>query len=105
MTEKWAADYLISAVRYNTAGTHIDRVRYHADNGDNIGSAAETSRQWVVDSLESGVTFVTIYQNPSDSTKWVRGAEVRVILIDGTKYIRTDADRTKRDNLGDLPRF
>lgn len=74
MTEK-CADYLISAVRYNTAGTHIDRVRYHADNGDSMGSATETTRQQVVDSLENGVTFVTIYRSPADSTKSLRSSK------------------------------
>jgi hypothetical protein len=30
---------------------------------------------------------------------------VRIITVDGTKYIRTDLDAIKADNLGNLPRF
>lgn len=36
---KWA-NYGISAVWYNSAHAHIDRVRTHPDNGDTIGAAA-----------------------------------------------------------------
>jgi hypothetical protein len=104
MASKWA-DYLISAVRYNAAETHITVVRCHPDNGDSVGSASERARERVVALLDGGTTFMTIYQNPDDTTKWKKGAEVRVVTIDGTKYIRTDADRIKADNLGDLPRF
>lgn len=94
MAEKWA-DYLISAVRYNPAETHIDRVRYAADNGDTIGATSEPSRQSIVQSLENGYSFMTIYKNRNNSTKWSRGAAVRVVAIDGMKFIRTDADRTR----------
>lgn len=104
MTEKWA-DYLISAVRYNSVETHIDRVRCHVDYGESVGSAVDASRQGVVVALDVGTTFATVYRDPSDPTKWIRGAEVRAITVDGTKYIRTDADNSKRDNLGDLPRY
>jgi len=34
-----------------------------------------------------------------------RGADVGVITIDGEKYIRTERDKTQKDNLGQLPRF
>jgi hypothetical protein len=56
-----------------------------------------------VSRLDDGSTYMTIYKNP-DGT-WKKGAPVRVVKIDGDKYIRTDADNTKKDNLGALPRF
>jgi len=102
VADKWA-DYLISAVRYNTAETHIDAVRVHEDNGDSVGPGGTWTRASVVKSLEAGHTFVTIYQGGND--KWQRGAEVRIVRIAGQKYIRTDADATPKDNLGNLPRF
>jgi hypothetical protein len=36
------------------------------------------------------------------STK-VFGARLRIILVNGTKYLTTVADRTPKDNLGGLP--
>lgn len=97
--------FLISAVRYNAAGTHIDKVRCHFDRGDSVGVAMEKTRDGVVGLLDTGTTFVTISKDPGDANKWIRGSEVRVVIIDQTKFIRTDADKTKRDNLGELPRF
>jgi hypothetical protein len=102
MTEKWA-DYLISKVEYNVKDTHIVKVLSHPDEGENVGTGLEVTRSTVVSRLDNGSTYMTIYKNP-DGT-WKKGAPVRVVKIDGDKYIRTDADNTKKDNLGALPRF
>lgn len=101
MADKWA-DYLISAVRYNTAETHIGEVRVHEDDGDSVSAASIEKRSTVVSRLEAGYTFVTIIKGEG---KWKRGAKVDIITVNGTKYIRTDADATEEDNLGNLPRF
>jgi hypothetical protein len=101
MTDKWA-DYLISAVRYNAAGTHIEKVRVHVDNADSVGPASEWTRSKVIAQLEAGYSFVTILKS---NGKWQKGATVRIVVIHGEKFIRTDADQTKEDNLGGLPRF
>jgi hypothetical protein len=101
MATKWA-DYLISAVQYNYAGTHIAKVRRHPDNGDTIGNSTDVLRSSVVSQLEAGTTFATITK---DGTKWILGASVEVITVEGEKYIRTDRDKTRKDNLGELPRF
>lgn len=102
MTDKWA-DYLISEVRYNGAGTHIDQVRVHEDKGEKVGPASTWERTTVVSQLEGGYTFATMTKSADE--KWQFGAEVRVVTVNGTKYIRTDADATEEDNLGALPRF
>jgi hypothetical protein len=100
MAEKWA-DYLISMVRYNERETHINKVLSHADNSDSVGPGYERTRANVVELLKAGYTFVTIYKNNSGS--YNRGAEVRIVRIEGTDYIRTDPDATKKDNLGTCP--
>lgn len=102
MADKWA-DYLISAVRYNDAETHIEKVRVRLDNGDSVGPASEWARSEVIARLEAGHSFVTIVKG-SDGN-WHKGATVRIVVIHGEKFIRTDADQTKEDNLGNLPRF
>jgi hypothetical protein len=102
MTETWA-DYLISAVRYNAAETHIEKVQVREDEGEKVGSPSTWERSKVVSNLEGGNTFVTITES-SDGT-WQRGAEVRIVTVREVKYIRTNADATEEDNLEDLPRF
>jgi hypothetical protein len=97
------SNYLITAVRYNNSEAHIVKVRTHTDNGDSMGPVVDLERATVVNRIESGGSFKTAYKQ-SDGT-YRRGAEVRVVTIEGTKYLRTDADRIKKDNLGSLPRF
>lgn len=99
---KWA-DYLISEVRFNIAGTHIDKIRTHVDNGDGVGPAVDMDRVTAVSWIEAGYTFETIYKG--DDGKWQRGRRVKTVVINGAKYIKTYDDSTTRDNLDDLPQF
>jgi hypothetical protein len=101
MADKWA-DYLISAVRYNDAETHIEKVKVRKDEGESVGQPSEWTRKKVIESLEAGYTFVTIFLK--DGT-WKKGAKVGIVEIGDEKFIRTDSDATKEDNLEDLPRF
>ena len=99
---KWA-DYCISAVRYNSEHTHIAKAKVHADSGDTVGGASEWTRAEVVNAIGSGKTFVTITR--SSDNKWSKGEDVRTVIVNNTKYIRTDANSKASDNLGSLPEF
>lgn len=102
MSNKWA-DYCISEVRYNAEHTHIVKVKVHIDNGDSMGPSKEWLRTEVVDAIKTDKTFVTIVKTNED--KWKKGEDVRVVTVNGTKYIRTDANAKASDNLGNLPEF
>lgn len=99
---KWA-DYGISAVRFNSAHTHIDRVRAHPDNGDTIGAAAEYARADIIAAIKKGTSFVTIFKG-SDG-RWNKGQPVYIIKINGTEYIKTVDNGKAVDNLDNLPEF
>lgn len=99
---KWA-DYGISAVRYNVAHTHIDRVRAHPDNGDTIGASSEHLRTDIVAAIKKGTTFVTILRG-SDGN-WKKGQSVYIIKINGIEYIKTVDNGKAADNLENLPEF
>lgn len=98
---KWA-DYLISKVRFNEAGTHIVKVKVHVDKGDMVGAGFEMTRQEVISKIDDDMTFATIYD---DNGKWKLGAKVKTVIISGTRYIKTYSDGTTADNLDDLPTF
>lgn len=100
---KWA-DYCISAVRYNAAETHIERVQVRVHNADanTISAPTEWARTQVVSAIDRGNTFVTIYERDNH---WHKGEDVRVITVNGVKYIRTDTNYKAADNLGNLPRY
>jgi hypothetical protein len=97
------ADYLISAVRYNSKRTHIDMVRCHKGEDKPIDAGQDISRETVVSEIEARKSFVTIVKG-SDG-KYRRGEDVRIIVVTGVKYIRTDANSLGADNLGNLAEF
>lgn len=99
---KWA-DYGISAVRYNAAHTHIDKVRAHPDNGDTIGAYSEYTRADVVAAIKKGTTFVTIFKGTDG--KWKKGQPVYIIKVKGVEYIKTVDNGKAVDNLDNLPEF
>jgi hypothetical protein len=99
---KWA-DCAISAVRYNAAHTHIDRVRVHQDTGETIGAPFEQSRMDVVTALKRGRTFVTIVKTADG--KWNKGQPVYIIRVNGVEFIKTVDNGKAADNLENLPEF
>jgi hypothetical protein len=98
---KWA-DYAITGVKHAHHGHGaIIEVEARPDSGETLGVPVRFTRLQVVNAiLRDGVTFVTAYRN---GDKWSKGAEVRVVEIHGEHFLRTDRDRTKADNLGELP--
>lgn len=101
---KWA-DYLISAVHYSegTNRKYISHLRVHPDGDSSVGTGSTWTKDQVVAAINSGSSFMTIYQG-SDG-KWKRGEDVRVITVNYRHYLRTDANHIEADNLGNLPEF
>lgn len=98
---KWA-DYCITAIKYNSTGRHIESVEVREDEGEKLVNPKIWSRESVISSLESGKTFVTAtYKDKA----WHKGEDVRIIRVNGVKYLRTDGNYTSEDNLGKLPRL
>lgn len=69
---------------------------------ESIGEVRRMSRQDVVLSILRGTTFVTAYLRDG---RWHKGEDVRVVTINGERYIRTDNNSVKADNLGNLPEY
>ncbi len=101
---KWA-DYLISEVQYvETATTkHISKVKVHTDLGESVGGSVTWSREDVVNAIDLNSTFMTIFKGVNGSFN--KGAKVEKIKINNEWFITTEPDKTKKDNLGNLPEF
>jgi len=98
---KWA-DYLISAVRYNTENTRIVKVELRKDTGDKAIDAGESTRSEIVSNIKQGTTYITIYKG---NDGWKKGEDVRIKKVGENEFITTDPNETTRDNLGKLPEF
>jgi hypothetical protein len=96
---QWAS-YAITAVRYSPDHSRITDVEVRVDHGESIGHAMEWERENVVHHIDRGFTFVTAYLRNSN---WVRGADLHVVVSGNERFIRTDQNRVRSDNLGELP--
>ena len=101
---KWA-DYVITRVRFNAAGTHIDEVEAADDGEDGIGTKRSEKRATVIANLKAKRTYVTAPPSKTETGKITKGAPVGIVVVNGTEYIRTDANKTARDNLDNLPTY
>ncbi|AYO38882.1 DUF3892 domain-containing protein [Serratia sp. P2ACOL2] len=91
--------YYISAVRMDASNQHIEYVKI-IKGGKGEADTTINSRQFVAELINDGATkFKTITRKDG---KWVNGADVHVI---DDIYLSTDRNSTKRDNLGNLPKF
>ncbi|WP_122219220.1 DUF3892 domain-containing protein [Pseudomonas syringae group genomosp. 7] len=94
-------DYCISAVRYDKDDKHIELVKLHKDYGSSVGDEMVCARAFVADLISThNVSFQTIV--PQVKGGWLDGSPIHVV---DDVYLSTDANSTKRDNLGSLQRF
>lgn len=98
---KWA-DFVITHVQYNSDNSRIVQVKRRTDNGEKLIKPEIKNRSVIVDSIHKGYSYVTgRYVND----EWNKGDRVIAYLLDGEHFIRTDGNKTKSDNLGELPEF
>lgn len=101
MADKWC-DYGVFRVHDSADPKRIAEIKVRKDNGDKFGEETAWSRAKAVEQIESGLSLVTVRNVDG---KYQRGEDVRVISIDGLKYLRTDRNNIKSDNLGELPKY
>lgn len=91
---RWA-DYLISAVRYDT-NKKITHIKQHKDTGGEIGEGEVISRDILSTNLKKGITYCTIFNSNSS---WKRGDPVNLIRTGSEYSVRTDSNKVEYDNL------
>ncbi|SYW02559.1 conserved hypothetical protein [Oenococcus oeni] len=102
---KWA-DYLIYAVHYadEPYRKHIAEVKTHKDLDDKAGRETYSfSKDEVIRYISTSTTFCTIYKDVN--SPWKQGKQVIVETVGSEKYIKTERNGIKADNLGDLPTY
>lgn len=96
------AEFWISHKRMSDDGTRIIKVKA-MKLIDVLTVAKEIPRETVVKSIEQSNNWRTCKR--TSSKRWEPKADVHVLEVDGEKFIRTDKNRVKSDNLGELPDF
>ena len=96
---KWA-NHLISAIRYSTDHKYIIELVQHEDDDDHISEGVIVKKYDVATAIKKGKSYMTIYNS---NENWKVGEEIRVFMVEGEVFIRTDKNKVSRDNLGLLP--
>lgn len=65
----------------------------------------QASRGRQIANLKAKKTYVTAPPSTTEAGKITKGAPVGIVVVIGTEYIRTDANKTARDNLDNLPTY
>ena len=98
------ADYLVSKVCYDSSKNHIKEVEIRIDKGKTISATQDNlSRSKVISLLKQDKSFCTIIVIRDD--EWKKGAEIGIVKVDREEFIRTDKNKRKNDNLGNLPEY
>ncbi len=98
------AEYRISGV-WKDDNDVITHYAFHTVNEKGISRASKTSKAKAIELLEtSGNSAVTWVWNYSAS-KWKIGESVEVVYGSSGKYLRSNPDDTKTDNLSHLIDF
>lgn len=88
---KWA-DYLISAMRItkNPNNKLIAYFKVHKDKGECIGAGTTWTEDEVLEAINNGNTFITIYKE--NNGRWKKGSWVEEIIDD---HLFTKSERVK----------
>lgn len=95
------ADFCITAIRLSSNGEHIEDVHVREEQETSISPPRVVARAFVADLIRlNKATFITRVKNANGN--WSVGANIHVI---DEQYLSTDRNSSKRDNLGNLPKF
>ena len=97
--EKWC-DYTISNIRVTDG--EISAVYLHEDMGSYIRAIGVKTDKEVIALIDKGYKVMTMTWG---YPKWYKGANVTVVNGQYQRYLRTQRDKTEKDNLENLPKI
>lgn len=93
-------DYFITHIR-NNENNVLTNVKMRDSLESNSIEKTYTKEQ-VISLIEKGKKIKTAYKKDN---KLVEGSIVKIVVLDGKKYLRTDNNKIAKDNLDNLPFF
>lgn len=91
----------------NAEDTRINEVRAMMLTDNGLSLPLGYDREDVIQSLNNNDEWYTcLLKEERDGKKiWTKKAVIHIVEIDGENFIRTDRNKIKSDNLGELPEF
>ena len=99
---KWA-NYGISAVKFNSQRTLVEKVVAQLDLETVFGTPSEFLRHEIVAAVKKNFSFITIFIR--EDGKWKKGNVIRLETVNGREYLKTAEDAGEADRLDNLPEY
>jgi hypothetical protein len=98
-------EYWITHVRMKEK--KIEHVKAFMVTIEGLSNPVRYNREDVVKSIDKDDKWYTCLLQEKRGARniWERGAEIHIVEVDGEKFIRTDRNKMKTENLGELPSF
>ncbi|OFI07465.1 hypothetical protein CLOACE_02940 [Clostridium acetireducens DSM 10703] len=97
------AEYGIYEVHYDDDHAKIEEVHAYKITDNSTDGKHTFSRDEVISKIEANNKVITLIKK--DNGNWERGSEVIVYEVDNEKFIKTERNSKKEDNLGELPEY
>ena len=97
---KWA-NYGISAVKYDSRHSLVEKVVAQLDLETIFGTPTEFTRGEIVAAVKANYSFITIFTRADG--KWKKGRLLRLANINGQEYLKTADSPDPADTLDNLP--
>lgn len=96
-------DYVVTGKKYSAGDLHIQSIEVREYEPGKLVRARAMTRPEAIELMSKGKKFVTATFN-KDKKSWDLGAPLQIIKVE-TRFIKTQADKTEKDNLENLPDF
>lgn len=98
-------EYWITHVRRKEK--RIEQVKAFIRTVEGLSNPSLYDKNAVIQSINNGDRWYTCLLNEKRGARniWALKAEIHIVELGGGKFIRTDKNITKADNLGELPSF
>ncbi|MGE5684466.1 MAG: hypothetical protein ACM3ZS_04900 [Nitrososphaerota archaeon] len=93
----------ISKVKYDKDHVCIDRAIQHLIDDDGIHEGKLITRKDLLSNLSNRIICKVIIPGPNKT--WDYGADIKIVTIHGTGYIKTDSNPIPCDKIGNLPEY
>ncbi|MHC0444716.1 DUF3892 domain-containing protein [Flavobacterium sp. 3-218] len=95
--------FYVTAVRYTTNGSYISHLMVHVPESEKgrLKKGVIMTKNDVITLLKQKKTLTTAVYNYTGGF-WSRGSDIGIVVVNNIEYLRTDPDKTSRDNLANL---
>jgi len=92
------AEFYISGIRMNPSGNQIESFRRHKATAVSVEDCDYISRHAILEDIRNGVNYATAFPDKDGNLR--KGSTISIFK---EKFLRSNENKSEKDNLGNLP--